>query len=392
MKALILVIILLFLSTSLSAQRYLNPVFTSITTYSNITYGAAINIQSQLQNLVLDFYEPSGDSVLSRPLLIYVHGGGFSDTNQTKSLAHIIAFCDSFARRGYAVASINYRLDSTNTGLSHRAIINAMHDAKAAIRFFKTYAALFKVDTNLIFIGGESAGAVTAMNAAFINQSPEVLYPLTPPFNSNLSIEGNSGSPNASSKVKAALCFCGGTKHVSTLPIFDTNAINVATDPYLLFTHGTADPLVPVQYSIEIALRASHIGLPHLYYPFYGASHCPWGIGLPNSWAYLDSLVEYTAPFLYAIINLSSTIEKKEIATPKLYCYPNPAQDYLVFSSTAVLRNPISITIYNALGEVLLQQPITDIDKRINVSALKKGIYYLHYQAEGAAVQKFIKQ
>jgi acetyl esterase/lipase len=390
MKTIISIIICFFFTGIVSAQRYLNPVFTNVNVYSNITYGAAINIQSQVQTLVLDFYEPNGDTILNRPLLIYIHGGGFSDTNQTKSLPHIVAFCDSFARRGYAVASINYRLDSVNTGLSNRAIINAMHDAKAAIRFFKTYATLFKVDSNIIFIGGESAGAITAMNAAYINQANEVLYPLTPPLNADLSIEGNSGSPTATSKVKGVLCFCGGTKHVSTLPVFDTNAINLATDPYILFTHGTADPLLPVQYSLEIALRASHLGLPHLYYPFYGATHCPWGIGLPNSWAYLDSLVNYTSPFLYfGVLNskISANSNKKE---SHFKVFPNPANTYLEILLPNGFKEE-KMEILNTYTGVVLSQKLFKSKTHIDISNLPNGIYFIQLRSSPNAIQRFIK-
>jgi acetyl esterase/lipase len=389
MKTAISIIVALFFVCTLSAQRYLNPLFSNVNVYSNITYGAAINIQSQVQTLVLDFYEPNGDSVLTRPLLIYLHGGGFSDTNQTKSLPHIVAFCDSFARRGYAVASINYRLDSVNTGLSNRAIINAMHDAKAAIRFFKSFASLFKVDTNLIFIGGESAGAITAMNAAYINQANEVLYPLTPPMNTDLSIEGNSGSPLPTSKVKGVLSFCGGTRHVSTLPVFDTNAINVSTDPYILFTHGTADPLIPIQYSLELALRANHIGLANLYYPFYGATHCPWGIGLPNSWAYLDSLVNYTAPFLYFGV-ISAKIEASQGAKERDFkLIPNPANTYLDILVSDNFKAD-KIEIRNSYARLMLEQNIVQPKTRIDISNLANGVYFIKLKSK-TTIQKFIK-
>jgi acetyl esterase/lipase len=390
MKTIIPIIIGLFFVITVAAQRYLNPVFTNVNVYSNITYGAGINIQLQVQTLVLDFYEPTGDTLLNRPLLIYIHGGGFSDTNQTKSLPHIVAFCDSFARRGYAVASINYRLDSVNTGLSNRAIINAMHDAKAAIRFFKTYATLFKVDSNIIFIGGESAGAITAMNAAYINQTNEVLYPLTPPLNTDLSIEGNSGNPSSSSKVKGVLCFCGGTRHVSTLPVFDTNAINLATDPYILFTHGSADPLLPVQYSLEIALRANHLGLPNLYYPFYGATHCPWGIGLPNSWAYLDSLVNYTAPFLYFGV-LNSKIESNSNSKESNFkILPNPVNTYLEVLMPNGYKED-KMEIMNIYAEVVLSQKLFKSKTHIDVSNLPNGIYFIQLKTNPGAIQRFIK-
>jgi acetyl esterase/lipase len=358
------------------SQRYISPIFSNVNVYNDLTYGAAVNIQQNLQILKLDFYEPAGDTFSKRPLVIYIHGGGFSDTSQTKSLPHIVAFCDSLAKRGYATASINYRLDSANTGLSNRAIINAAHDAKAAIRFFKSYPSIFKIDTSLIFIGGESAGAITAMNAAYINLSSEVLYPLTPPFNGNLTVNGNSGNPGMSERVKGVMCFCGGTRHVSTLPIFDTSAINVSSDPPILMTHGTADPLVPLQYSLEIALRANHLGLPYLYYPFYGATHCPWGIGLPNSWQYLDSLIDYTIPFLYAGIAASLNEENKSKKDDAIQFYPNPVHEVLHVKAEQSIEPNSKVEIFDVLGQLRYSILLNSMGK-IDLKDLPKGVYLL---------------
>lgn len=183
---------LLFISFSVSAQRYLSPIFPSSTSQLNIQYGSNLDYIGNSKNLLLDFYEPSGDTISKRLILIYVHGGGFTDTNQSKSLIHIIAFADSMACRGYTVASINYRLD---TSISNRAVINAMLDAKAAVRFFRANASLYKIDTNLIFMGGESAGAITSLTTTYVNTSVEVAYPNTLPLTNDNSVEGNSGLP-----------------------------------------------------------------------------------------------------------------------------------------------------------------------------------------------------
>jgi acetyl esterase/lipase len=391
MKHLFIFLFCIIIYQSSYAQRFLNPVFANANVYSNISYGSAVNVQSQLQTLVLDFYEPAGDALLNRPLLIYLHGGGFSDTNQTKSLPHIVAFCDSFARRGYTVASINYRLDSVNTGLSNRAIINAMHDAKAAIRFFKSFTSLFRVDTNLIFIGGESAGAITAMNATYINQAVEVLFPLTPPFSPNLSTEGNSGNPGYTSNVRAALCFCGGTNFVSGLPMFDTNAINLSTDPPVIFVHGTADPLIPVASALNVAIRASHIGIPNLFYTFNGATHCPWIIGLPNAQGYLDSLVNFTAPFLYAIVTTFSRLENGENSHFGFNIFPNPAQQFITINEHWRIVKEEHLSVYNAYGKQVLSDYINKEKKTIKISELPNGLYYIRFYDKPFSAKKFIK-
>ncbi len=389
MKTIITILLGLLVSFTTFAQRYLNPIFTNVNVYSNITYGAAINIQSQVQNLILDFYEPNGDSALNRPLLIYAHGGGFSDTNQTRKLPHIIAFCDSFARRGYVVASIDYRLDSIPTGLSNRGIINAMHDAKAAVRYFKRFATTYKIDTNLIFFGGESAGAITALNATYINKAAEVLFPLTLPINTNLSIEGNSGNAGYTSTTKAALCFCGGTNFVSGLPLFDTNAINLSSDPPVLFVHGTADPLIPVQYALNVAIRTTHLGIPNLFYTFNGATHCPWILGLPNAPAYLDSLIHFTAPFLYAVVSSATYLDKK-ITEPIVFkIFPNPGEQQITISLQPFIQNDKAF-ITNAFGQKVKELLIDKENTSFDVSAFPKGIYFIQLQKSQGLPLKFI--
>jgi len=58
------------------------------------------------QALLLDFYEPLGDKLEERPLVIIAHGGSFltGDRSQT------VEFCVDFAKRGYVCANIEYRL------------------------------------------------------------------------------------------------------------------------------------------------------------------------------------------------------------------------------------------------------------------------------------------
>jgi len=217
MKKKLLTLILALTLITTYGQRYLYPVFSTVNITSNIVYGNALNYQSVNKVLKLDFYEPAGDTVSKRPLIIYMHGGGFTDTNQTKTLPHIILFCDSFALRGYAVVSIEYRLD---TSISNRAIINAMYDARAAVRFFKANSSFYKIDTAKIFMGGESAGAISSLNVNYINKTSELLYPPVSPYSTNGTVEGNSGNPGYSSKTKATLCFCGGIKTASLNPVF----------------------------------------------------------------------------------------------------------------------------------------------------------------------------
>ncbi|MEQ1702692.1 MAG: hypothetical protein ABMA25_21490, partial [Ilumatobacteraceae bacterium] len=60
-------------------QRYRAPIFHAVTVTSNLTYGTANDLIVGLPiSLGLDLYRPTGDAATSRPLLVWVHGGGFA--------------------------------------------------------------------------------------------------------------------------------------------------------------------------------------------------------------------------------------------------------------------------------------------------------------------------
>lgn len=90
--------------------------------------------------------------------------------------------------------------------------------------------------------------------------------------------------------MKATLCLCGGTKHVSTLTVFDTTSINSFNNPALI-VHGGSDPVIPLAYAVEIETRLNNLSIFNQFQLFPGATHCPWFYPLPNSWLYLDSIV-----------------------------------------------------------------------------------------------------
>ena len=173
MKLLLGLFLTAFYALSLNAQspctdgRYANDVFNDFVKTSNITFGQNATWTGGQYTLKLDFYEPEGDTETERPLLIWVHGGSFIGGSKTDP--DMVAFSERFTKKGYACASIDYRIgffpiDSAN---AVKAVVRATQDLKAAIRFFykdKQTANTYKIDTNKIFIGGSSAGAITALH------------------------------------------------------------------------------------------------------------------------------------------------------------------------------------------------------------------------------------
>lgn len=95
----------------------------------------------------LDLYIPEkSDGPL--PLIIWVHGGGW----QNGSKDGCPPLRDGYTARGYAVASINYRLSG------HATFPAQIEDCKAAIRWLRANAKQYNLDPKRIGVWGGSAG------------------------------------------------------------------------------------------------------------------------------------------------------------------------------------------------------------------------------------------
>lgn len=90
----------------------------------------------------------------SRPLLIYVHGGGY--TQGTRANGEAAFVCEQFASRGWRAVSIEYRMSSVL--LWSQSIIMGVEDTRAALRWARANAATYLFDANKIVVAGSSAG------------------------------------------------------------------------------------------------------------------------------------------------------------------------------------------------------------------------------------------
>ena len=143
----------------------------SVLLMRKIQYSQAARLdKKRTKPLYFDFYEPSWDSTAYRPLVINVFGGGF--VAGSRDYADMKAWCKHFAGCGYAAATIDYRLISVNQ-ISHdnfyRAGYLASLDVMAAVEFFKNNYEQYRIDTNRIFLLGQSAGATAIIHALFMD-------------------------------------------------------------------------------------------------------------------------------------------------------------------------------------------------------------------------------
>ena len=256
--------------------RYRDQVFTTTSVHTNLQYGTAPDAEGDPVALRLDLYEPAGDSQTSRPALVWVHGGGFSGGDKGNVVA--VDAAQTFAKLGYVVVSINYRLlgsgcvANPGAAVCTLAALEAKHDAQAAVRWLRANADFLDVDPTRIGIGGESAGGITATLVGLYSEDV-----------------GTSGNPGFPSTVGGFVSISGG------LP---NGVLASPGDAFGLFFHGTADGVVPSSWSNQTAAKLLEAGVPAWLQHQVGAGHVPWG-------QYRTLYLEQANYFLYLALDLA---------------------------------------------------------------------------------------
>ena len=287
--------------------RFRDIVFPAIDSATDIVYGHADNIKGNNETLKLDlFCPPAGDTMKKRPLMIYIHGGGFQNNSKTGTYSSLI--CTGLAKMGYVTASIDYRLGVAKTKTNEdyfEALYRAVQDAKAAVRFFRKYADKYNIDSDQIFVMGSSAGAKTAMHLAYLDQSEVPAFVNTDKLGS---LEGTSGNEGYSSKVAGVVNCWGAMINVNRINEGDVPMFNVA---------GTADQSVPFDSSYDYhgfqygALILYHrllsLGIPTGLRRFENTGHT-----LDNNRQKQDSAFKDIAQWLYTRLSINKP-EKPEV-------------------------------------------------------------------------------
>src|SRR5215204_5331778 len=155
--------------------RYRDDVFTAVTKTSGITYASAVDQTGATVTLKLDMFQPTGDTVTKRPVIVWVHGGNFNAGDRTSP--ELVDEATVFGKKGFVSVSIDYRLAPTgclggNINQCITGINQAREDAQTAVRWLRTNAAQYKIDPDRIAIGGSSAGAITALSVGYSPENP----------------------------------------------------------------------------------------------------------------------------------------------------------------------------------------------------------------------------
>jgi len=201
-------------------DRYLEEVFDDVTVTPNVVYGtnATVLFLSQLgeavpQELLMDVYEPVGDTLTERPMVIYFHTGNFLPIQVNGGLtgtyrdSSVVEICTRLAKMGYVAVSADYRLGWNPLAETQperalgliQAAYRGVQDARTAIRYFKRDATesgnTFGVDTSRITLWGQGTGSYITYATATLDEYTEIITTQNPQGKFLTDLDGD-GTPD----------------------------------------------------------------------------------------------------------------------------------------------------------------------------------------------------
>ncbi len=247
-----------------------------------IAYGPHLDNEANLLDLWLPEEAESAHSKALYPVIVFIHGGAWDSGDKS-----FMPFQLPFNNRGYAVASINYRL-------TREAPYPAqIEDCKIAISWLRSHAKVFKLDPDHIAVWGISSGGYLAALLGTTSDTEEHQW---------------ESPANISSAVQAVCDWCGPTDLTTIAQQAGTNYVlshsirrllggtpeekpDMAKEaspvsyvhkgcPPFLIMHGQNDTIVPVEQSKELASRLKSVRancvlelIPHANHHFADATN-----------------------------------------------------------------------------------------------------------------------
>ena len=196
-------------------------------------------------DLHLDVFRPKDDTLKKHPMIMFIQGGAFYFGSKDDKAP--TRWCQHFASQGYVTVSIDYRIGFIPTKASiGRAAYRAVQDANAAMRFLVAHQDEFGIDTTMMFVGGTSSGAVTALNLAFMTNEMRPEYTHKGFLRSELGAVDTCGNA-----IKTQFRIRGVVDMWGALP--DT-AMMRSRNTSILAIHGDADKVMPYDYGYPFAV------------------------------------------------------------------------------------------------------------------------------------------
>ena len=199
LQNLLAVSILLLGLTANSQNRYLDEVFTDVQLTDSVVFAQNISIEPMLINLsptlmpiLCDIYEPAGDTLTDRPVIIVSHTGSFlprvANGQPTGSIkdSSIVEQCTRWAKKGYVAVAMGNRLgwnpvstdQNVRTSTLLQAAYRGIQDAKAMVRYIRMTednGNPYGIDPDKIVLGGHGTGAYISLGYATLDNPTDEL-------------------------------------------------------------------------------------------------------------------------------------------------------------------------------------------------------------------------
>ena len=390
--------------------RYVVPVFTDVTV-ETIKYGENLGVDSITQELFMDIYQPVGDTLSNRPLVILAYGGAFVAGER----GDMAIFATGLAQRGMVAASIDYRLlkvmglgDIPDSTAFMDIAFKAISDMKGSIREMRKIADNgnpYRIDPDMIFVGGISAGAITALQTAYLDPSDDIPDFLVPIIENNGGLDGNTGdslNQTYSAEVSGVI---NGSGALYQLDWMDEGEVPVTS------YHGTADEVVPYNFGIatlrvgifpfriislngsgNIEQRADALGIPNILETVEGGEHSNIytdSIYAPN----LANFLNNSSSFLETIVCGTISSTENLVNNLNVEVYPNPVDQVINVTINEDENISYRIQLLDAMGRVVMDYKTAPWEQQIQLNnpGWSKGMYYLNVQNEkGTSITKLL--
>ncbi len=212
--------------------------------------------------LKMNVYYPDKPSNSPWPVVVFVHGGGWtSGDKETTDGLHDIP---EFVRRGYLVASLNYRL------APQYQFPAQIEDCKCAVRYLRAHARNYNLEPAKIGAAGPSAGghlvALLGLTDDQMWLDPDIGYAdQSSSVQAVVDLYGPTDMtqvfPGASDWIDEKVFGAGTKRDRRLIAASPVHYVSAGAPPFLLM-HGAKDDLVPLSQAQALYERLKEVRVP----------------------------------------------------------------------------------------------------------------------------------
>ncbi|SMD32467.1 Acetyl esterase/lipase [Reichenbachiella faecimaris] len=213
----------------------------------------------------LDLYYPMDTTVL-HPLVINIHGGGWSHGVKESQRGFV-----SFFKNNFVVANVEYRLENQTKAPA------AIEDVRCALIYLLNQVQYYGIDSDKIVLMGGSAGGHLALMAGLLNNNR--LFDVDCSYDKEIQILAIIDKYGVTDlepvrQWGSAKKWLG--TQVNDLPFVKSvspiNYVNSGS-PAIFIAHGDADPIVPYDQSVQLRQRLQSVGVKSEFITVKGGLH-----------------------------------------------------------------------------------------------------------------------